>query len=147
MKHKTHKPCKVCGKEFKLSRTTDKYCSSGCMYSDNKEKPLKPLKSINKVSKKQTVLNAKYTVLRIEYLGKQENKICPITGNEATTVHHKKGRLGYADEFARLNDIPLLLDIRFWIALSMDGHDYVERNPQWAKDKGYTLSRIENGSI
>jgi len=128
MKQKTHKPCKVCGKEFKLSRTTDRYCSSECMYSDKKEKPLKPFKSINKVSKKQAVLNAKYTVLRIEYLGKPENKICPITQQNAIEIHHTYSGKDRSKYF---------LDTTTWIAVSRNGHNWIHSNPKEARELGY----------
>jgi hypothetical protein len=62
-----------------------------------------------------------------------ENKICPINGTQATTIHHKKGRLG-----------GLYLDKNYWVALSMDGHEFVEKNPKWAKENGYSLSRLAN---
>ena len=92
----------------------------------------KPKKAIPKRSKKKIVEDLQYSVLRKEFLGKPENRICPITGEEATTIHHKKGRLG-----------DLYLDTRYWIALSMRGHETVENSPQWAKEMGYSLSRLE----
>ncbi len=93
---------------------------------------LKTKKPIPKRSKKKIVEDLQYSVLRKEFLGKPENRICPITGEEATTIHHKKGRLG-----------DLYLDTRYWIALSMRGHETVENSPQWAKEMGYSLSRLE----
>ena len=36
MKQKTHKPCAYCGTEFKLFKTTDKYCSRNCIIFGNK---------------------------------------------------------------------------------------------------------------
>ena len=74
------KTCKVCGTEFKMYRSTDKYCSYKC--ANSVKKPNLKLKKINpipKVSKKRKIENAKYSVLRIEFLSKPENKICPIT--------------------------------------------------------------------
>jgi hypothetical protein len=92
---------------------------------------LKSLYKIPKVSEKRKVENAKYLVLRIEFLGKPENQKCPITGKPTTDVHHSKGRIG-----------SLLLDTRYWIALSREGHKYVEENPEWAKENGYSLNRL-----
>jgi hypothetical protein len=99
-------------------------------YEKNKSK--KP-KTIPKFSKKRTVENLKYDVLRIEFLGKPENKICPITKQPTTDVHHKKGRIG-----------SLLLDTRYWVALSREGHKFVEENPLWAKENGFSLDRLSN---
>lgn len=57
-------------------------------------------------------------------------KICPITKEPATQVHHKKGRIG-----------PLLNDMRYWLAVSAEGHDRIERNPEWAYKMGYSFKR------
>jgi hypothetical protein len=121
----------ACGKEFHPYTTIDKYCSAPCFLLCFKEKPKKEQKAIPKVSKKKTIEILRYSVLRQEFLGKPENQICPVTGNQTTDVHHKKGRVG-----------ELFLDTSFWIALSRQGHQYVEEHPEWAKEKGYSLSRL-----
>lgn len=74
---------------------------------------------------------------------KPENKQCPVFPNLSTTdVHHKRGRIGYADEWARLNNISLYLDERYWLAVSRQGHRKIEDNPEWAKSKGFSLNRL-----
>ncbi len=60
-----------------------------------------------------------------------KGKICPITNQPATEVHHKKGRIG-----------KLLLDKRFWLAVSRNGHNKINNNPIWAMQMGYTISRL-----
>jgi hypothetical protein len=150
MKQKTHKICKNpdCGKEFKLHRTTDQFCSPGCqnLCKPPKEKKVYQLprstKPINKKSKKQAVLDSKYLVVRIQFLSKPENQICPVTKQRATEVHHKKGRKGFADQWARDNNISLIIDDRFFLGVSRDGHEAIENNPEWAKENGYSLNRI-----
>lgn len=89
--------------------------------------------SIPKVSEKRKIENLKYSAQRIVFLGKPENKICPITKQPTTDIHHKKGRIG-----------DLLLDERYWVALSREGHKFVEENPEWAKENGYSLNRLSN---
>lgn len=153
MQQKTHKNCKVCGTEFKLYRTTQKYCSGRCEAKDKKPnlkwKPLyimpKQKKPINKVSKKQAVINAKYSVQRIQFLAKPENKFCIVEGcgKLANTVDHQKGRKGFADEFARENNIPLTLDERFWIPCCLEHNLEFENNPELSKK--YQLSKLHNG--
>lgn len=103
---------------------------------------IKTRKPLPKVSKKRAVENAKYTVKRLEFLGKPENKICPVTGKEAIEIHHKLGRIGFADQWARINNMSLLLDSRFWLAVSREGHMKIEMNPEWAKENGYSLDRL-----
>lgn len=89
------------------------------------------MKPIPKVSKKRQIQNLQYSVLRTEFLGKKENQICPITGKPTTDIHHKKGRVG-----------ELFLDTKYWVALSREGHRFVEENHEWAKEKGYSLNRL-----
>lgn len=126
------KTCK-CGTEFKQYNSLNVYCSAACKFKYAKpiNIKLKAMKPIPKVSDKRKVENAKYSVLRIEFLGKPENKICPITGWPTTDIHHKKGRVG-----------DLFLDTKYWIALSREGHQHVEDNPEWAKENGYSLDRL-----
>ena len=113
-----------------------KMCQS-CYWSENRKKNLekpkekKVFKPIPKISKKRKVENLQYQVSRIEFLGKKENLICPVTGEKTTEIHHKKGRVG-----------SLFLDTRFWLAVSRKGHKKIEENPEWAKKEGYSLSRL-----
>ena len=147
MEAKTGK-CKVCPPDAPEQPLIAGMCNNH-YWEDNRRrnalknagKPKKPQKPIPKKTKKKTVEDLQYRVKRIEFLGKPENKKCPITGQQTTDVHHKKGRVGFADQWARDNNISLTLDTRFWVALSRDGHRYVEDNPEWAKENGYSLSR------
>lgn len=61
-----------------------------------------------------------------------KGKICPVTKKPATECHHKKGRIG-----------KLLLDTRYWLAVSREGHKWIEEHPIEAKEKGWSLSRLE----
>lgn len=70
---------------------------------------------------------------------------CPVTGEEisrGSDIHHKKGRQGYADEDYRRQGITLLIDARYFLAVSRTGHQWIETHPQEAKSLGYTLSRL-----
>lgn len=95
---------------------------------------LKPEKAVKKKShkiksrsKSRLKQEAEYKIIAPIFL---EGKFCPVTGGVATQVHHKKGRIG-----------KLLTDIRFFLAVSDEGHDKIERNPEWARDMGYSLLR------
>jgi len=134
------KKCKNCKQPFAPKYTTlEKYCvevdcqNSRVLEISEKQKIKKEFVKIPQVSKKRQVQQLKYSVLRIEFLGKIENKACPITGLETTDIHHKKGRVG-----------SLYLDTKFWVALSREGHKFVEENPIWAKENGYSLNRLSN---
>lgn len=157
MKVKTHKTCK-CGNKFKLYRTTQKFCSMDCERKFGKPKAIKPPKSpdlrlkemkpfkpIKKVSDKRKIENAKYTVQRIQFLGKEENKICFVDdcNSIADTIEHQKGRKGFADDYARENNISLYLDERFWKPCCLFHNLEFERNPELSKK--YQLSKLHNG--
>ena len=113
-----------------------KMCQS-CYWSDNKkknegkQKTIKEFKPIPKISQKRKIENAKYIVLRIEFLGKKENSICPVTGEKTTEIHHKKGRVG-----------SLFLNTKFWRGVSRKGHLKIENNPEWAKENGFSENRL-----
>lgn len=92
------------------------------------------------------VINAKYSVLRIEFLGKKENKICFIDGcnKKANSVEHRKGRgQGYFDQWAEDNNICKTLDVRYWAACCVEHNLELENNPELSKK--YQLSKIHGG--
>lgn len=62
----------------------------------------------------------------------------------ATDVHHSAGRgiHSYYDEWAQERGICLLLDERFWIPVSREGHIEIERRPEWAKRMGFSEDRL-----
>lgn len=97
---------------------------------------------INPKSKKRIDIEKEYSKIRKEFLCRKENLICPVTGHAASEIHHKMGRMGYADDWAVENNIPLLIDERFFLAVSRKGHRKIEENPKWAKENGYSLNRF-----
>jgi hypothetical protein len=121
------KICKSCGNEFRQYTSLDK-----CKCRSSKPQPKqKKAYVIPQVSKKRKVEMLQYSVLRTEFLANKKNQVCPITKQPTTDIHHKKGRVG-----------SLLLDTRYWVALSREAHKFVEENPEWAKENGYSLNRL-----
>lgn len=116
------KKCKECKSVFTPQRPLQAMCSPTCAYKRAKRKPIK------KESKKRSIDNKAYLTLREVFL---KGKICPVTGQRATQIHHKKGRIG-----------SLLCDVKYWLAVSDEGHKKIELNPKWAKEQGYSLSRL-----
>lgn len=141
MKQKEFKECKVCGTEFKMYRTTDKYCSGKCKMKDKKpDLKLKSLyKPIKQVSEKRKLEDIIYKSERIKFLSLPENQKCPVTGEQTSQVHHMRKRRGYADEWARENKVSLYLDKRFWLAVSHKGHEKIEKNHDWACEQGFSI--------
>lgn len=134
-----------CKNEFPLFNSLQKYCSAECAKKNAKPAVKKPPKPIKKKSVKQVVLDGKYTVARLEFLGKPENQICFIEGcgKPATTVEHRMGRKGYADFWARENSIPLTIDVRFFAGCCWEHNGELENNPELSKK--FQLSKIHGG--
>jgi hypothetical protein len=91
-------------------------------------------------AKKQNEID-QYAVLRQAFLLR---KWCAVHGKPClpTDVHHSRGRVGYADEIARDKGIPALIDIRYFIPVCREAHRQIENDPIWAKENGYSESRI-----
>lgn len=64
-----------------------------------------------------------------------------ICTEQATEVHHSAGRIGYYDEWARQNNISLLLDIRFFKSGCSTCHRYAEDHPDESIKLGYSIRR------
>lgn len=106
------------------------------------ENVVKKAKGINKVSKKRQKENRKYLIDRLQFLAQPGNQRCFIEGcnNRADTIEHTMGRKGYADQWARDNNITLLLDIRFWKPCCNFHNLELERNSDLSEK--YQLSKI-----
>lgn len=109
----------------------EKECSAKCHYSKPKKKKEKKFKTIKPRSTKRAKHERVYLAKRIEFLHRPENMVCPVTGQRATEVHHKKGRVGN-----------LLLDENYWLGVSHEGHKYIEEHPEEAKARGWSVSRL-----
>lgn len=138
--------CKLSGVVWKQYNSLQK-CP--CEQCKSKRKPpnlkLKSLyKPINKVSEKRKKLNLIYEKIRIEVLSDAKFK-CFIDGctNVANTIEHRMGRKGFADEWAKENNIPLLIDKRFLAACCLQHNGELETNPELSKQ--YQLSKIHGG--
>ncbi len=121
--------CKICNTVFKPRYFLQKTCdNSECNSLKPIHKQQNKRKPIPKVSKKKKILDIQYSVLRIEFLGKKENKICPITKLPTTECHHLwsgKDRSKY------------YLDTSTWLAVSRIGHNWIHENPKEARDLGF----------
>ena len=135
-----------CENEFKQFKTTDKYCSYDCFNKNKKVSKKKDFKPIRKKSKPQIIIDSKYSVQRIVFLGKTENEICFIDGcnKQADTVEHRKGRgRGFFDDWAEENNICKTLDERYWAGCCLFHNLELERAPELSKK--YQLSKLHDG--
>ena len=120
--------CFECKRDVPIENKDTGLCAS-CNKSQREDKALWPI--------------ARLDFLRI--MVKHDEK-CPVYGVPITLesdVHHKKGRTGYADDWARENGISLLIDPRFFLACCRAGHQYIEdpANREEAILKGWIVSR------
>ena len=71
-----------------------------------------------------------HTKTKPKYL--KDNPICKVcTIKKATTIHHKRGRIGN-----------LLNDIKYFLGCCIGCHRKIEDNPEWAKKMGYSENRL-----
>jgi hypothetical protein len=142
--------CINCKEKFEPKRFLEKHCSncktaekeyqSEKMAKTERKKP----KSIAKVSDKRKAVNKIYETVRIEVLSEAKFK-CFIDGceNVANTIEHTAGRIGFYDDWARDNNIPLVIDKRFLKACCLHHNGELENNPELSKE--YQLSKIHGG--
>lgn len=137
------KKCKECSKEFRQYNSLNPYCSPLCKAKNTVVKPKKQY-SIPNVSEKRKEVNKIYEKVRIEVLTEAKFK-CFIDGctNVANTIEHTAGRLGFYDEQARYDNIPLIIDKRFLKACCLHHNGELENNPELSKE--YQLSKIHGG--
>jgi hypothetical protein len=83
---------------------------------------------------------SKYAAKKAKWIKGKKCAVYPYL--PAVDVHHMSGRVGYADEWARENEVPLLLDERFWLPVSRKGHTKIENNPVWAWENQYSFKRV-----
>ena len=90
---------------------------------------------IAKRSSKRQKEEMLYSILSKQYLKDHptcEAKIPGVcSGSPSNQVHHKKGRIG-----------ELLLDTRYFLATEDNCHKYIEEHPDFAKEQGFSLSRL-----
>lgn len=144
--------CINCNQKFEPKRFLQKHCESEeCKIAESeyqKEKIVssksKEKKSIPKVSSKRKAINKVYETVRIDVLSEAKFK-CFIDGcnNVANTIEHTAGRIGFYDDWARDNNIPLIIDKRFLKACCLYHNGELENNSELSKK--YQLSKIHGG--
>ena len=121
--------------------------------SSNKEKRASQLQKANekkfekkdyvipKISQKQNEYLARYVKEKQGFLN---NKPCAVYPEErATDIHHMWSRSinSFADQWAVDNDIPLLLDKRYWLPVSERAHRKITDDSAWAVENNYSIPR------
>lgn len=87
-------------------------------------------KPISKISRSQRKKLEKYQKQRNEYL--KEHPLCQVChGKPSSEIHHRKGRDG--------NNL-----FQYFLAVDHECHRKIEENPEWAKEMGYSISRLKD---
>lgn len=117
-----------------------KNCTAFCPYKNKNYCPVHqdykvPVKKeVNKVSEKKKDLDKQYKKIRAKYL--REHPMCEAKiegcGKVAVEIHHKRGKVGEED----------YLNPEFFLATCSHCHKIIEVNPAWAKQQGFSLSRL-----
>ncbi len=95
----------------------------------------KPRKPIRRFSTRRAALSREYARRAKDFLVRNAwcawgLKQTPPQHIRATQVHHTRGRIGR-----------LLLDERFWVAVSAAGHEWIHRNIEAARQLGLICER------
>lgn len=86
------------------------------------------------VSAKRKRENKEYKIHRDVFLTKPENKKCRVFPHlDSNQVHHMWGR-----------ENERLLDERYWLAVSQEGHNFIGDFPDEAYERGWSLYRNQN---
>jgi hypothetical protein len=133
-----------CGRRCRAGSSKCATCETLERKADRLKMPEAP-NPIAKVSQNQSKLLARYQKKRKVFLrGKKCQCKFPHNCSTNLTVHHMQGRVGYADEWARENDLPLLLDERFWLPSCLEGHQYINDHPVFAFENQYSFKRVSD---
>jgi hypothetical protein len=86
---------------------------------------------VKKVGDKMKVRLQEYKVVRDDYM--KSHRRCEVAGcfNEATELHHKKGR-----------ENGLLTDTAYFMAVCHGCHARIDLEPEWARVNGYSIRRF-----
>ncbi len=81
-------------------------------------------------SKKRKKQVREYKKIKIQFL--EDNPLCEVCGGRASDLHHKLGRMG-----------DMLTEVKYFLSVCREDHIKIELNPKWAKEKGYSLNRLD----
>lgn len=124
-----------CGK-ISENRDTGECASCGSARRKAERMTVKEKTPINKVSEKRGKELNQYAQLKAKFM---LGRWCAYHGKPClpADLHHAKGRVGVNED-----GLPMLLDVRYFVALCREAHRFIEENPKFAKENGYSESRL-----
>jgi hypothetical protein len=137
--------CKECDSPKVENRDLQLCASCNKLYRKTRQvKALEPAPAIKKRSDVMTKMMAIYRPKAAKFLVGKRCAVFP--DQKATEVHHMYSRSinDFADEWAVENNVPYLLDERFWLPTSSDGHKKITKDSAWAWEMGYSFKRVSD---
>lgn len=103
-----------------LRRDPDKIREWQLRSRQKAQRKTKKRKAVNPRNSVRALQEAAYSVARVPFI--EAHPVCPVTGQPATQVHHSAKREG---RWLNLQ--------RYWIAVSAEGHQWIEDHKQDAE--------------
>jgi hypothetical protein len=140
-----HVECVDCGGSKIENQETGRCASCNKIYRKTRQvKAFEPAPPIKKRSDIMTRMMAIYRPKAAKFLVGKKCAVFPE--QKATEVHHMYTRSidDFADEWAVNNNMPYLLDDRFWLPVSSDGHKKITKDSAWAWEQGFSFKRVSD---
>jgi len=135
--------CKDCGSD-KIENRDQQLCAS-CNKIWRKTRQVAPQEPAPPIKKRSDIMTKMMAIYRPKAAKFLVGKRCAVFPDQkATQVHHMYTRSidDFADEWAVNNNIPYLLDERFWLPTSDDGHKKITEDSKWAWENGFSFKRV-----
>lgn len=138
----SYKPYCDCGKPVENQDTG--LCAS-CGKLERKTRQVTPFEPAPPIKKQSDVMAKMMAIYRPKAAKFLVGKRCAVyPDKKATEVHHMYTRSidDFADEWAVNHNLPYLLDDRFWLPVSAEGHRKITDDSAWAWENKFSFKRI-----
>jgi hypothetical protein len=137
--------CHNCG-SLKIENKEKMLCAS-CNKIERKTRQVTAFEPPKPIKKRSDIMSKMMAIYRPKAARFLMGKRCAVyPDKKATQVHHMYTRSidDFADDWARDNNIPYLLDERFWLPVSEEAHEKITRDSAWAWENQYSFKRISD---
>lgn len=135
--------CVNCG-SLKIENRSEMLCAS-CNKISRKTRQVKAFEPAPPIKKRSEIMSKMMSIYRPKAAKFLVGKKCAVYPDQkATQVHHMVTRSidDFADEWGSEYNMPYLLDERYWLAVSDEGHRKITDNPQFAYENQFSFKRI-----
>lgn len=135
--------CTGCGSN-KIENRDLSLCST-CNRLYRKTRQVKAAEPPKAIKKRSDIMSRMMAIYRPKAAKFLVGKMCAVYPNQkATQVHHMYNRSidDFADAWAVENNIPYLLDDRYWLPVSDEGHEKITRDSKFAWESQFSFKRV-----